>query len=39
MGFGSKEAAENHRAAQTDRDAHGSGLHLCRGKEVLNMFK
>ena len=36
----SKEAAQHHRAAQTDRDAHGGGLHLGeeegeRGDEVI----
>lgn len=35
MDFGGKEAAEYHRAAQTDRDAHGSGLHLYQDEEVL----
>lgn len=30
VNLGSKEAAEHHRAAQTDGDAHGGGLHLER---------
>lgn len=28
MDLGGEEAAEHHGAAQTDGDAHGSGLHL-----------
>lgn len=28
VNFGGEEAAENHRTAQTDGDAHGGGLHL-----------
>lgn len=35
MDLGGKEAAEHHRAAQTDGDAHGSGLHLYRDEPVL----
>lgn len=31
--FGGKEAAKDHWAAQTDRDAHGGGLHLYQQEE------
>lgn len=35
MDLGGEEAAEHHGATQTDRDAHGSGLHLYKDVVVL----
>lgn len=36
MNLGGEEAAEHHRTAQTDGDAHGGGLHLEEEREVRN---
>jgi hypothetical protein len=32
VGLRGKEAAQHHRATQTDRDTHGGGLHLKGGE-------
>lgn len=34
VNLGSEEAAQHHRPTQTDRDAHGGGLHLKQETEV-----
>lgn len=36
VNLGSEEAAQHHRPAQTDGDAHGGGLHLKEEREVMN---
>lgn len=36
--LGSKEAAQHHRPTQTDRDAHGGGLHLEEERGVRKLI-